>query len=57
MEGCRLPEVLCDNNVWGTAQGALGVWGEAITIQLVLCIFLEVRAVKGADADEVLFVG
>ena len=29
----------------------------AITIQLVLCIFLGVRAVKGADADEVLFVG
>ena len=43
--------------VWGIAQGALGVWGEAITIQLVLCIFLGVRAVKGADADEVLFVG
>ena len=40
-------------------RGALGVWGEAeaITIQLVLCIFLGVRAVKGADADEVLFVG
>jgi hypothetical protein len=43
--------------VWGIAQGALGVWGEAITIQLVLWVFLGVRAVKGADADEVLFVG
>ena len=38
-------------------RGYGGVWGEAIIIQLVLCIFLGVRAVKGADADEVLFVG
>ena len=41
---------------WGTAQGSLGDRGEAITVQLVLCMFLGVRAVEGADADEVLFV-
>jgi hypothetical protein len=56
MEGFRLLEVLCDNYVGHRIGGSRG-WGGAITIQLVLCTFLGVRAVKGADADEVLFVG
>jgi hypothetical protein len=33
-EGFRLPEVLCDS-AWGASQGALGVWGEAITLSLL----------------------
>ena len=43
--------------VWDTVQETLGDQGGTITIQLVLCIFLGVRAVDGANADEVLFVG
>jgi hypothetical protein len=45
MEGFRIPKVLCDS-AWDTSQG-----GVSITY------ILGVRAVKGADADEVLFVG
>ena len=43
--------------VWATAQGTLGYRGGAITIQFSIMYVLGVRAVKGADADEVLFVG
>ena len=56
MEGCSSQRYYT-TVAWGTAQGVLGDRDGAITIQLVLCIFLGVRAVEGADADEVLFVG
>jgi len=43
--------------VWGTAQGTLRDRGGTITIQFSIMYILGVRAVKGADTDEVLFVG
>jgi hypothetical protein len=45
MEGGDPPEVLCDS-AWGTSQGDVSIM-----------YILGVRAVKGADADKVLFVG
>jgi hypothetical protein len=55
--GIRASRSIMRQLVWGTARGALGGRDEAITIQFSIMYILGVRAVKGADADEVLFVG